>query len=114
MLVTTDTHTQLTSDSITDLNGLAAVTAKSKRMGFETSFPMTVNRTFARIAALDSNGTILGYTKAIDTMTHETVDPGYPVDKIDSLKTATTSSTSTLSFSTVACVALIIVVVCTA
>ncbi|KAI0542559.1 Arylsulfotransferase-domain-containing protein [Xylaria digitata] len=75
-----------TSDSVTKLNGVGAATAVSGRMGFETSFQLTEKRRYARVAALDRNGTILGYTMAIDTVTHKTLDPGYPADDLITLK----------------------------
>ncbi|KAI3337977.1 Arylsulfotransferase-domain-containing protein [Ustulina deusta] len=77
-----------TSDNITKLNGVGAVTAVSKRMGFETSFHMSENRRFARVAALDRNGAILGYTMAMDTVTHMTLDPGYPINDLITSKKA--------------------------
>lgn len=51
----------------------------SSRTGFETSFHLREERRFARIAALDRNGAILGYTMVVDTATNITLDPGYPI-----------------------------------
>ncbi|GAW17182.1 hypothetical protein ANO14919_066350 [Xylariales sp. No.14919] len=75
-----------TSENITKLNGVGAVTAVSERMGFETSFQLSEKRRYARVAALDRNGTILGYTMAIDTVAQKTLDPGYPIDDLITLK----------------------------
>ncbi|KAI0425764.1 ASST-domain-containing protein [Xylaria sp. FL1042] len=81
-----ETYVLFTSDNITKLNSAGAVTAVSKRTGFETSFQLGENRRFARVAALDRDGTILGYTMAMDTVTQKTLDPGYPIDDLITLK----------------------------
>ncbi|KAI1744987.1 Arylsulfotransferase-domain-containing protein [Xylaria scruposa] len=76
------------SDDITKLNGAGTVTAVFERKGFETSLNLTWKRRYARIAALDRNGTILGYTMALDIVAQATLNFGYPIDDlIDSIKT---------------------------
>jgi hypothetical protein len=71
---------------MTNLNGGDSISARSNRTGFETSFQLHENLRYARIAALTPNGSILGYTKAVDTVTHGTFEPGYPVDNLETSK----------------------------
>ncbi|KAI1338169.1 ASST-domain-containing protein [Xylariaceae sp. FL0016] len=72
----------LLADHIDGLNGKDHVTAKSNRTGFETAFLVVTNQTYARIAALDVNGTILGFTSAVNLINGNQTDPGYPVDDL--------------------------------
>ncbi|KAI0803512.1 ASST-domain-containing protein [Xylaria sp. FL0064] len=81
-----ESYVLFTSDTITKLNGAGAITAVSKRTGFETSFQLSERRRYARVAALDRNGTILGYTTAMNTVTQEALDSGYPIDDLITLK----------------------------
>ncbi|TRX97279.1 hypothetical protein FHL15_002073 [Xylaria flabelliformis] len=75
------------SNDITKVNGIGAMTATFERMGFETSLDVTWKRRYARIAALDRNGTILGYTMTLDIVTQEILDFGYPInDLINTIK----------------------------
>ncbi|KAI8624163.1 ASST-domain-containing protein [Xylariaceae sp. FL1651] len=77
-----DSYVLLASNNISSLNGKDSITAVSGRNGFETSFQLSENLRYARIAALDRNGAILGYTAAVDTITHDVNEPGYPVDDL--------------------------------
>ncbi|KAI0969012.1 ASST-domain-containing protein [Xylaria arbuscula] len=81
-----ENYVLFTSNNITGLNGAGALTAVSKRKGFETSFHVNERRRFARIAALHLNGTILGYTMVMDIVRNKAIDPGYPVDEVIALK----------------------------
>ncbi|KAI3319819.1 Arylsulfotransferase-domain-containing protein [Xylariaceae sp. AK1471] len=81
-----DSYVLFTSDNITDLNGKDSIAAMSSRTGFETSFQLQENMRYARIAALSRSGNILGYTKAVDTVTHGTLEPGYPIDNLKASK----------------------------
>ncbi|KAI1302909.1 hypothetical protein F5Y03DRAFT_396128 [Xylaria venustula] len=92
-----ESYVLFTSNNITALNGAGALTAVSKRKGFETSFHVNERRRFARIAALHFNGTILGYTMAMDTMKNKTIDPGYPIDEVVALKQVDRTHMSGLS-----------------
>ncbi|KAI1147322.1 ASST-domain-containing protein [Nemania diffusa] len=74
-----ESYVLFTSDDISALNGNGSITYVSSRTGFETSFHLREERRFARIAALDRNGAILGYTMVVDTATNITLDPGYPI-----------------------------------
>ncbi|KAF7558266.1 hypothetical protein G7Z17_g45 [Cylindrodendrum hubeiense] len=57
------------SNDMDALTGSGNVIAQSPRMGFETSFDIPFNSTFARVAALDINGTIIGSTPAVEIST---------------------------------------------
>ena len=51
---------------MTTLDGSTVLAARSPRMGFETSFVLPWNATFARVAALDKDSKIIGSTPAVD------------------------------------------------
>lgn len=51
------------------LSGPDNVVAQSARLGFETPFDIPHNSSFARIAAIDINGIIIGSTPAVEIRT---------------------------------------------
>ncbi|KAI0597082.1 ASST-domain-containing protein [Biscogniauxia sp. FL1348] len=79
----------LMSNDIRALNGGDAVVARSPRTGFETAFvaggrnSTTSGFAFARVAALDRDGAILGATAAVYTPTGDVLALDYPVDDVD-------------------------------
>ncbi|KAI0104321.1 Arylsulfotransferase-domain-containing protein [Nemania sp. FL0031] len=77
-----ESYVLFTSDDMTALNGNGSISYISSRTGFETSFELRENRRYARIAALDRHGAILGYTTVIDTVTNASLDPGYAVSEL--------------------------------
>lgn len=79
-----DRYVLLTADAPTDLDGPAAVVAQSPRNGFETEFAVRgyALRQYARVAALDAAGAILGATPAVDTATGELQALDYAVTRV--------------------------------
>ncbi|CAK7234907.1 hypothetical protein SBRCBS47491_009108 [Sporothrix bragantina] len=74
----------LSSTSKNDLDGASKVVAQSPRNGFETEFVVRgykVGR-YARIAALDIDGTILGATPAVDTTTGALITLDYSITTV--------------------------------
>ncbi|CAK7216168.1 hypothetical protein SEUCBS140593_002781 [Sporothrix eucalyptigena] len=79
-----DRYVLLSSNSQTDLDGADKVVAQSPRNGFETKFVVTgytIGR-YARIAALDVHGVILGSTPAVDTKTGALVELDYSITSV--------------------------------
>ncbi|KAH9890739.1 Arylsulfotransferase-domain-containing protein [Xylariomycetidae sp. FL2044] len=72
----------LLSNSLDNLNGRDAIAATSPRAGFETSFQLEDDVSFARIAALNSTDHIIGYTSAIDTIVGKYHQLEYPIDDL--------------------------------
>ncbi|CAJ2508547.1 Uu.00g135730.m01.CDS01 [Anthostomella pinea] len=73
----------LASDSLDGLNGYDPIVVTSNRTGFETAFRLRdSNATYARIAALDREGVILGYTAAVHTVTGELTGLDYALDDL--------------------------------
>lgn len=70
------------SDNTTDLNGADNVFAQSPRNGFETQFQVDKLLDYARIAGLDANGTIVGFTHAVDTSSYKKVELDYNVTEV--------------------------------
>jgi hypothetical protein len=70
------------SDIATDLNGADKVAAQSPRNGFETEFQLDHYLQYARIAALDSEGNILGATPAVDTSSKMITELDYNVTEV--------------------------------
>ncbi|CAK7215134.1 hypothetical protein SCUCBS95973_002375 [Sporothrix curviconia] len=79
-----DRYVLLSSASQSDLDGASKVVAQSPRNGFETKFAVVgyaVGR-YARIAALDIHGAILGATPAVDTTTGALITLDYSVTNV--------------------------------
>ncbi|KAI0016334.1 hypothetical protein F4780DRAFT_798391 [Xylariomycetidae sp. FL0641] len=76
----------LVADNLTGLNGGDAVASRAPRAGFETGFLLPAaaadSAAFARVAALDAAGRILGSTAAVDTATGALFELAYPVDDV--------------------------------
>lgn len=70
------------SDNKTDLNGADNVYAQSPRNGFETQFQVDKLLDYARVAALDANGTIIGSTHAVDTSSYKQVKLDYDITEV--------------------------------
>lgn len=70
------------SDNTTELNGADSVVAQSPRNGFETQFKLDHYLSYVRIAALDSEGNIIGATKAVDTLSRKVIDLDYDVTEV--------------------------------
>jgi hypothetical protein len=70
------------SDNMIDLNGPERVVAQSPRNGFETRFKLDHYLAYVRIAALDSQGKIIGATAAVDTRSRETIVLDYNVTNV--------------------------------
>lgn len=70
------------SDNQTDLNGAESVYAQSPRNGFETQFKVDNLLDYARVAALDVNGTIIGFTHAVDTSSYKQVKLDYDITEV--------------------------------
>ncbi|KAI1331511.1 Arylsulfotransferase-domain-containing protein [Xylariaceae sp. FL0255] len=77
-----DSYVLLGSNSTEELNGRDAIIAKSKRLGFETSFKLDKKIAYARIAALDTNGAILGFTSGVNTKSNKQLTLDYDLDDI--------------------------------
>ena len=72
------------ADDTEDLNGADKVVAQSPRNGFETQFElrdMDILQ-YARVAALDVNGTIIGSTPAVNTTTFDLIKLEYDIDEV--------------------------------
>jgi hypothetical protein len=82
------------ADNTTDLNGADKVVAQSPRNGFETQFQLDkiAIASYARVAALDVNGTIIGSTPAVDTKTYKLIKLDYDIDEVKSLESKTIDS----------------------
>ncbi|CAK7239633.1 MAG: hypothetical protein STHCBS139747_001064 [Sporothrix thermara] len=79
-----DRYVLLSSASQSDLDGASKVVAQSPRNGFETEFAVvgySIGR-YARVAALDVNGAILGATPAVDTTTGTLIALDYNVTTV--------------------------------
>ncbi|KAH7131050.1 ASST-domain-containing protein [Dactylonectria macrodidyma] len=59
----------LQSNNISQLSGADNVVAQSHRLGFETPFDIMYNTSFARVAAMDADGNIIGSTPAVEIRT---------------------------------------------
>ncbi|KAH8664773.1 ASST-domain-containing protein [Ilyonectria robusta] len=59
----------LQSDDVSKLTGSGTIVAQSARLGFETPFDIPLKTTFARVAAIDINGKIIGSTPAVEIHT---------------------------------------------
>lgn len=70
------------SDNMIDLNGAEKVVAQSPRNGFETRFKLDHYLDYVRIAALDSQGKIIGATPAVHTRSRETIVLDYEVTEV--------------------------------
>ncbi|KAG9255288.1 ASST-domain-containing protein [Emericellopsis atlantica] len=81
----------LMSDDKKDLNGASKVAAQSPRNGFETQFQLDgiAIADYARVAALDKDGNIIGSTPAVDTKTFEVVELDYDIDEVKSVGSKT-------------------------
>lgn len=72
------------SDDITDLKGADKVVAQSPRNGFETRFELEGLDIlgYARVAALDAHGRILGSTPAVNTTSYQLTNLEYGVGAV--------------------------------
>lgn len=70
------------SDNSTDLDGADKVVAQSPRNGFETRFRLDKILDYARVAALDAEGNIIGSTSAVETSGGEVVDLDYNITDV--------------------------------
>ncbi|KAI1495789.1 Arylsulfotransferase-domain-containing protein [Biscogniauxia marginata] len=73
----------LMSNDMHNLNGKDSIVAGLERTGFETGFRVPNNSTFARIAAVDKEGVIIGFTTAVHTRTGELIELDYPLDDLN-------------------------------
>ncbi|KAI1258751.1 Arylsulfotransferase-domain-containing protein [Xylariaceae sp. FL1019] len=83
-----DKYVLLASNHSSRLNGKDSIMATSPRKGFETAFVLDQKVRYTRIAALDRNGTILGFTSAVNTETGELKELKYPLDDISTSRKA--------------------------
>ncbi|KAI0150812.1 Arylsulfotransferase-domain-containing protein [Xylariaceae sp. FL1272] len=83
-----DKYVMLASNRSSRLNGKDSIIATSDRTGFETPFVLDQKVKYARIAALDRNGTILGFTSAVNTETGEIRELKYALDDLSTSKKA--------------------------
>jgi hypothetical protein len=74
----------LSADTPQGLDGHASVVAQSPRNGFETAFVVVgyTLKKYARVAALDAHGTILGATPAVDTSSGALIELDYAVSSV--------------------------------
>lgn len=79
-----DRYVLLSADTLKGLDGAASVVAQSPRNGFETAFTVVgyTLKTYARIAALDVHGALLGATPAVDTTTGALTELDYAVTSV--------------------------------
>ncbi|KAI5919397.1 hypothetical protein F4810DRAFT_724604 [Camillea tinctor] len=82
----------LMSDDIRTLNGGDRVVARSPRTGFETGFFVDNNATFARVAALDRHGVILGATPAVHVPSGDVRELNYTVTDVTTSQKARLSA----------------------
>lgn len=73
------------SDSKDDLDGADKVMAQSPRNGFETQFRLETMRPFARVAALDVDGNIIGSTPAVNTRSNKVIELEYNITEVVSV-----------------------------
>lgn len=71
-----------------DLNGHEKVVKTLPRMGFETAFsaPEIMHHTYARIAAIDKNGNIIGSTPGVHIQSGQLYNLDYEVTNVDADK----------------------------
>ncbi|KAL1887806.1 hypothetical protein Sste5346_009981 [Sporothrix stenoceras] len=79
-----DNYVLLSADNLDKLDSADAVVAQSPRNGFETAFSVVgyTLKKYARVAALDVHGVILGSTPAVDTTTGALTDLDYAVTSV--------------------------------
>lgn len=76
------------------LTGAGTIVAQSARLGFETPFDIPLKTTFARVAAIDINGKIIGSTPAVEIHTGTLLMLDYDITDLE-IKGLDSESTET-------------------